>query len=96
MLAASQPQMQAPYLYDSGNPKYGMMFQEREQYHEATDGRRHFVQEREEWPQHDHPFYSHYKAAPLASHPMQPQLLLATTMPANTPIVMGKSFSSGH
>jgi hypothetical protein len=96
MLAASQLQVQAPHLYDSGNPTYGMMIQEREQYHEAADRGRHFVQEREDWPRQAHPVFPHYETTLLASRPMQPQLLLATTMPTNTPIVRGKSFPSGY
>lgn len=99
MLTASQFQVQAPHLYDATNSTYGMVIHEREQYHEAADigqGRRHFVQEREGWPRHGHPFYSHYEPTSLDSRPMQPQLLLATTMPTNTPIVMGKSFCSEH
>jgi hypothetical protein len=94
MLAAPQFHVQAPQLYDARNSTYTMMIHEREQYPETADqARRQFVQEREDWQRHGHPFYSHYEATPLDSRPMQPQLLLATTMPTSTPIVIGKPFA---
>jgi len=93
MASPSQSQFQAPpQTYHMGTAPFGTIAHERERYHENAEfpaGRTHFAQEHERFSQQEHSFYSHYGAVPPISRPLQPQLLLATPMPTNTPVVIG-------